>query len=85
MDKYKNSEVIKKNFSKDEMKVIGASFENGISFGGEIEQFNKFGAPLFGTNELGTLLHNLNIKDKAPKKAVEDTGQRLRKQLKDLK
>lgn len=84
-DEYQNDEFISQHFTDDELAVIRDSFQNGITFGGETEPFNRFGAALFGTNELGTLLFNVNIEDKDPETAVEDTAQRLREELSDLK
>jgi ABC-type glycerol-3-phosphate transport system substrate-binding protein len=84
-EEYQSTSFIDDNFTSAELDIIASSFENGITFGGETETFNRYGAPLFGTNELGTLLYNVNTQGKDPTQAVEDTADRLRSQLQDLK
>ena len=85
MDAYKNAPFIKKNFTDKELKTISASFKKGVSWGGETDPYNPYGPSLFSSKHLGTLLYNVNIQDKAPEKAVEDTADRLRKTLKSAK
>lgn len=84
MDEYRNSEFISENFRERDLEIVQESFEKGISWGGETEPYNQYGPSLFTSQELGTLLYNVNISGKDPEQAVSDTAGRLRDVLSNL-